>query len=249
MLLDLPFELRCRIYEFLFSGRRLRWRPQAPPQRLSKAAKPAAILCVSKLLHKESKVIMLKSAQIDVSTMIHHCLQRGQTSPPFDISIVRHILYRCEYALVAPPVLLGITGTVSNLVSLTCAHAPATDYHFQGIFGKVEVTKSDVELIRRLPWPILGGSASDAKPCATARDLIDIWEHCARSFKLVSEMGVYDVLKEKKFAVSVAFSRRCSLLQLMSLQTGHYDLGTKMYKVESPDGTFEKHEFLVDMDF
>ena len=201
------------------------------------------MLFVSKKVHDESKAATLKRAQIDVSIMINHCRHSGLTPPPFDVSIVRHIFYRCEYALVVPPALLGVTGTASNLVSLTFAHVPANDCYLD---------KSDVEIIRRRSWKILGRSASDTKPRAPTRDLIDIWEHCARSFKLVSELELlqlYDGSTASEFAVSVPSPRRSILLQLIPLQTGHYDLGTKMFKVESSDRTFEKHEFLVNVDF
>lgn len=254
MLLRLPSELRCRVYEVIFQGRRLRWQATSTGLGSTNTAESIELLLVSRAVHDESKAVMLKSAQIDVSTMINHCRQRGQTSPPFDISIVRHLFYQCAHAPVSPPAMLAITETVSNLVSLTFAHVPTTVYYILDAHKKIKLSDSDVEFVRRHPWRILGGSSewhanSHVPFDRSTKDLIDIWEHRARSFNLVSELSLYNMRTLKAFAVSISCSGRCVVLQLIPLQKGYYDLGTKTFKVVSVNGAFEPYDFFVDITF
>ena len=207
-LLALPAEVRRRIFEVYFEGRRLWWKAGSS-DRGRTSSDSVSLLFLCRQVYDESRSLMLATAQIDVSDMTQH--EYSVLYPAvFDMSLLRDV-YLSIYGpseFAAPKPNAHILRRMPNLRTFTLSY-PCSGYSYNNITPLDELSKADLDFIEQHPERILGGDddmSSDTGPLQNIElhsvkpftaQLVTVWKQQQRTYRLVAEFPIiYDSVDE-----------------------------------------------------
>jgi hypothetical protein len=147
--LTLPVELRHRIYEFLFRGKKLRWL-----RRFGEAPQFVAIRFVCRQLYEETATAFFHTIRLDITQLVHNYC--NIVLPVFDVGRLRKLVLRePQWAMKGSKVIQ----VMPNLqqVLFQCR---SSGYRFRHYWSSIsQLPRGQQRIIIKFPWRILGGSA------------------------------------------------------------------------------------------
>jgi hypothetical protein len=230
--LTLPVELRHRIYQILFSGKKLRWL-----RRFGEGPQFVAIRFVCRQLYEETATAFFHTIRLDITQLVHNYY--NIVLPVFDVGRLRKLVLRePQWAMKGSKVIQAMPNL--QQVLFQCR---SSGYRFRNYWSHIsQLPRGQQRIIIRFPWRIVGGSAkgdsvfsfwapaaddSDSdfgnielhpkrKPSPFAQSLIDAWISRERSFDLIATSGVFfDNASDKRYKHSVRSSSSRSSLQTL----------------------------------
>lgn len=216
-LLALSAEVRRRIFEVYFEGRRLRWTAgSSGGGRI--ASNSVSLLFVCRQVYDESRSLMLATAQIDVTEMVDY--EYSVLHPAvFDMSLLRHVYLSIDgpskFADAEPKWNAHIFRRMPSLRTFTFSYL-CSPYVYDTLSLIGEMSKADLDFIEQHPERILGDDYNmnsdgpmqnielhSVEPFTDR--LVTVWKQQQRSYRLVAEFpivyeGVKRVFGERNFA-------------------------------------------------
>ena len=200
-LLVLPAEVRRRIFEVYFEGRRLWWKAGSS-RRGRTSSDSVSLLFSCKQVYDESRSLMLATAQVDITTMIDFGYSVLYPAV-FDMFLLKDV-----YLSVAGPIktwkamsYTHLLRRLSGLRSFTFCYDDSV-YSYDTAFLEDGMSKADLDFIEKHPERILGdehGMSSASGPLQNIElhtvepftdRMVTVWKQEQRSFRLIAEFTV-----------------------------------------------------------